>query len=195
MNNPVLLKIGTNDPTINTHNLPTKQSIKRLFPPIKPDQNAIWLAIALTAVLAFIFYGLQPFDIPDLQTPFKYLKLSGLCLSTGLVTFLFQTVVPRYFNNFYDAGSWRSYKSFLHVFWILLVIGFFNGMYTTVVFPNDPVVPSFWESFGATFMIGLLTGPFILYWNYNQFSGQEMPGEHLITQIRKIHTKIFCPMV
>jgi|GEM_PF-5373633 len=58
----------------------------------------------------------------------------------------------------------------MHTIGILLVTACLYYLYALIVFPDRPLGLSFFEIITRTLIVGLVTGPFILLWNFIQFS-------------------------
>lgn len=105
------------------------------YPTPDPSWRHVW-----KSVLAGLFIGgsliiFQPFGIDGLEIEGKTQFLAGFGLITFFWVFIFQHILPRVFERFFQESTWKNYKEVSAMFMLLICIGLSNGFYDSWYLP------------------------------------------------------------
>jgi len=149
------------------------------MPRANPKRGKYTLPLVTGLIFYFILAVLEPFGTNQSLVTYKPIRIIGFGLITTLLVFIFQSVLPQKFRQFYNPIGWTMKKSVLHFAILLTSMGILNWFYVLIFFPNGPVVTNLWKCIGYTSIIGIFPIVAILIWNY--ISLLENSSENIIS--------------
>lgn len=162
----------------------TIKLIAQPFPFKSSKASAIKQALGF-GVFVFLFLAVfQPFGIATYTQADKYVFLLGYGLVTTLSMLLNHFLFRLIFPVGYSAANWTVGKNIASILWNIILIGFFNMLYSQAIGFGSYTVHSFLYLQGVTLLVGIfpvVISTLLVY--YQKLSASLLQAEKLNSRL------------